>query len=127
MMDNVHKHNICTNVPLSQTFRSYLAKLMIRHSIFNIAKALANKIQYLHIASIFILIQLRKLMYLNCIHKLVNTTENTTGTFIKIGLPNMRFIPLHTQVRVQKHILHIIQSKNALKQQSIHHHYYSKY
>jgi hypothetical protein len=24
MMDNVQKHNICTNVPSSQTFRSYL-------------------------------------------------------------------------------------------------------
>jgi hypothetical protein len=23
-MDNVQKHNICTNVPSSQTFRSYL-------------------------------------------------------------------------------------------------------
>jgi ribosome modulation factor len=23
MMDNVQKHNICTNVPSSQTFRSY--------------------------------------------------------------------------------------------------------
>jgi hypothetical protein len=26
MMDNVQKYNICTNAPLSQTFRSYLLR-----------------------------------------------------------------------------------------------------
>jgi hypothetical protein len=29
MMDNVQKHNICTNVPLSQTFRSYLSMIQL--------------------------------------------------------------------------------------------------
>jgi hypothetical protein len=50
MMDNVHKHNICTNVPSSQTFGSYLVKLQTTHCILNIVKTLANKIPYLHIA-----------------------------------------------------------------------------
>jgi hypothetical protein len=49
-MDNVQKHNIYTNAPSSQTLRSYLVKLMLTHCSLNIAKAVANKIPYLHIA-----------------------------------------------------------------------------
>jgi hypothetical protein len=38
MMHNVQKHNICTNVPLSQTFRSY------QHFLFQFQRYLCNMV-----------------------------------------------------------------------------------